>query len=251
MLIIAASTLAAAVINIAILAGQQPGSVGDAPVGDAVIHTVRIDVIALDARGSAMSTLTPRDFELREDGRLVAIDDAPFLSDSPRLFAIYLDEYHITPGSSADRAREALTEFVDRELGKGDLVAVMKPLDSLFSIRLTDDRQDARRIIAGLEGRKGDYTPRAAYEQSHMAGSAARIETDRTQIAISALNALAEQMSGMNDLRKTLLVATEGFEARTLRRGQEYLATIDSAIRSANRANVAIYPIDPRPGVRG
>ena len=247
MLMTAVSTLAAAVINIAILAGQQPGSVGDAPVGPILIHTVRIDAIAMDARGSAMSTLTPRDFELREDGRLVAIDDAPFLSNGPRLFAIYLDEYHITPGASADRAREALTEFVDRELGKGDLVAVMKPLDSLFSIHLADDRQDARRIIAGLEGRKGDYTPRAAYEQSHMVGSAARIETERTQIAVSALNALAEQMRGMSDLRKTLLVATEGFEARMPRRGQEYLATIDSAIRSANRANVAIYPIDPRP----
>ena len=181
----------------------------------------------------------------------VAIDEAQFFKNSPRLVAIYLDEYHITAGASADRAREALTAFVDRELGPRDLIAVMKPLDSLYSIRLTDDRQDARRIIAGLEGRKGDYTPRTAYERSYMAGSDARIETERTQIAISALNALAEQMGSVNNLRKTLLVVTEGFEAPARRRGQEYLATIDSAIRSANRANVAIYPIDPRPASAG
>ncbi len=123
----------------------------------------------------------------------------------------------------------------------------MKPLDSLYSIRLTDNLQDARRIIAGLEGRKGDYAPRTPHERSLMGGADARIETERTQIAISALGALAEQMGGLNNLRKTLLVVTEGFEAPARRRGQEYLTTIDSAIRSANRANVSIYPIDPRP----
>lgn len=246
-----AATLVANVFTIAILAAQQPGSVGEAPVGDAAIHTVRIDAIAVDARGSAISTLTPRDFHLREDGRLVAIDDAQFLNNSPRFIAIYLDEYHITAGASADWAREALAEFVDREIGPRDLIAVMKPLDSLYSIRLTDNVQDARRIVAGLEGRKGDYTPRTAYERSYMAGSTDRIETERTQVAISALNALAEQMGSLSNVRKTLVVVTEGFDAPARRRGQEYLATIDSAIRSANRANVAIYPIDPRPASAG
>ncbi|MDO8794573.1 MAG: VWA domain-containing protein [Vicinamibacterales bacterium] len=246
-----AATLVANVVTIAILAAQQPRSVGEAPVGDAAIHTVRIDAIAVDARGSAISTLTPRDFHLREDGRLVAIDDAQFLNNSPRFIAIYLDEYHITAGASADWAREALAEFVNREIGPRDLIAVMKPLDSLYSIRLTDNVQDARRIIAGLEGRKGDYTPRTAYERSYMAGSTDRIETERTQVAISALNALAEQMGSLSNVRKTLVVVTEGFDAPARRRGQEYLATIDSAIRSANRANVAIYPIDPRPASEG
>lgn len=246
-----AATLAANVITIAILAGQQPGPVGDAPVGEAAIHTVSIDAIVVDARGAAITTLTPREFELREDGRLLTIDDAQFLNHSPRLIAIYFDEYHITASASADRAREALTQFVDQELGPRDLIAVMKPLDSLYSIRLTDDRQDARRIIASLEGRKGDYAPRTAYERSLMAGSTGRIEIERTQVAISALNALAEQMGSLNNFRKTLLVVTEGFDAPARHRGQEYLATIDSAIRSANRANVAIYPVDPRPASEG
>ena len=234
-------------MNVAPRAFQRPRVLGDAAGGDAAIHTVRIDAIAVDARGSAISALTARDFELREDGRLVPIDGAQFVTNSPRLVAIYLDEYHITAGANADRAREALTAFVDQELGPRDLIAVMKPLDSLYSIRLTDNLQDARRIIAGLEGRKGDYAPRSDYERSFMGGSDARIETERTQIAISALGALAEQMGGLSNLRKTLLVISEGFEAPARRRGQEYLATIDSAIRSANRANVSMYPIDPAP----
>ena len=227
---------------------QRPQAVGEAVEA---VHTVRIDAIVVDARGSAIDALTPRDFELREDGRPIAIDDAQFFKSSPHLVAIYLDEYHISAGASADRAREALTAFVDRELGPRDRIAVMKPLDSLYAIRLTDNLEDARRIIAGLEGRKGDFTPRTAYERSYMGGSEARIETERTQVAISALNALSEQMGGLDSGRKTLFVVSEGFEPPARRRGQEYLATIDSAIRSANRANVSIYPIDPRPASAG
>ena len=243
-----AATAAANVITIAILTAQQPG-----PVGGAVeaVHTIRIDAIVVDARGAAVSTLMSHEFELREDGRLVAIDDAQFLNNSPRVIAIYLDEYHITAGASTDLAREALSQFVDRELGPRDLIEVMKPLDSLYSIHLTDDRQDARRIIAGLEGRKGDYTPRTAYERSYMTGSTDRIEIERTQVAISALKALTERMGSLNNMRKTLLVVTEGLDVPARRRGEEHLATIDSAIRSANRANVAIYPIDPRPASAG
>jgi Ca-activated chloride channel family protein len=243
-----AAAVVAAVIDIAVPAAQQPRRV-DATADS--IHTVRIDAIVADARGAPVGTLMPREFELREDGRLIAIDDAPYLKNSPRLVAIYLDEYHITSGASADRAREAVTAFVDRELDPRDLLVVMKPLDSLYAIHLTDNRQDARRIIAGLEGRKGDYTPRTAYERGFMAGSDSHIETERTQIAISALNALAEQMGGLNTSRKTLLLVTEGFDPPARRRGQEYLATIGSAIRSANRANVSIYPIDPRPEPAG
>ena len=84
-----------------------------------------------------------------------------------------------------------------------------------------------------------------------MTGSPARIETVRSQVTISALNALAVQMATLNGVRKTLLVVSEGLDAVPRRRGQEYLATIESVVRSANRANVSIYPIDPRPASAG
>jgi VWFA-related protein len=230
---------------VTVLGAQQPGP-GAAGARDPV-HAVRIDVIAADARGTPISTLAARDFELREDGRLLPVDDAQFFRNSPRVVAIYLDEYHISAGASADRAREALTAFVDQELGASDLITVMKPLDSLHSIRLSGDRQEARRIIAGFEGRKGDYTARTAYERTYMGGAVDRIETERTQIGISGLNALAEQMGGVNSSRETLFFVSEGFEAPARRRGEGYLATVDSVIRAANRASVSIYPLDPRP----
>src|SRR5262245_45836598 len=149
---------------------------------------VRMDVFATDARGRAIEDLKSGDFELREEGNAQTIEAARFVPVAPggdggpvviqsstderaaaarqgvRLFALFLDEYHVPPGATADRAREALTRFVDRDLTAHDLVVVMKPLDSLFAIRMTADRDAVRREIASFEGRKGDYQPRNSYE---------------------------------------------------------------------------------------
>src|SRR6185295_9136072 len=52
-------------------------------------------------------------------------------------------------------------------------------------------------------------------------------------------------LGSLADRRKTLVVATEAIGRSERRRGQEYLPTLDTIIRSANRSNVAIYPFDP------
>jgi VWFA-related protein len=206
---------------------------------------VRIDAIAADRRG-VVRTLTARDVDVRDEGKPVQLDEMQFVTGAPRLVAIYLDEYHISAGPGADRARRALIDLVDSSLGARDSIVVMKPLDSVLTIRL-HDREEARRIIGGLEGRKGDYTPRNDYERSHMADVPERIEAARNQLAVSALNALSVHLGTLGQLRKTLLVVTEGLDSLPRRRGQEYLATVESIVRSANRSNVSIYPIDPRP----
>ena len=227
----------------ATLAGGGPS--GAAAV-DAPVHTVRVDAIAVDARGAPVGTLSARDFEVREDGNLVTVDEAEFVRNSPRVVAIYLDEYHISPGDSTNRAREAIAQFVDRELGPRDLLVVLKPLDSLLAIRLTSDHEAARTAIATLEGRRDDLAPRTAFERTSMVGSPQRIQTLRTQITISALNALALKLGTVSSLRKTLLVVSERLDRAPRGRGQDHLATIEGLVRSANRAHVSIYPVDPR-----
>jgi VWFA-related protein len=236
----------------------------------AIPRLFTIDVSAADARGRAVDDLKPADFELREEGSLVPLEsvrlvrvgggsqaDAPALiqsavderqaavKDDARLFAIFLDEYHVTNGAHTDRVREALLRFVDRDLTPRDLVVVMKPLDSLFQIRLTQDRGALRRAIETFDGRKGQYEPRNAYERDYIAGTPARIDATRNQVALSAVNALAVHLGSLGDRRKALLVATEGIGRSDRRRGQEYLPTLDTIIRSANRSNVAVYPFDP------
>src|SRR6185295_14250650 len=111
-------------------------------------------------------------------------------------------------------------------------------------IRLTRDREAARHAILSFEGRKGEYDPRNAYERDYIAGTPARIDVARNQVALSAINALAVHLGSLSDRRKTLIVATEGVGRSERRRG-EYLPTLETISRSANRFNVAVYPFDP------
>jgi VWFA-related protein len=210
---------------------------------------VTFDVIATDSRGRAVADLKPSDFEIQEDTTPLTLEAVrPVQAASPdesRFFAIFLDEYHVASGANADRVRTTLLQFVDRELGPSDWLAVMKPLDSLFAITLTRDRPAARAIIGTFTGRRGDYTVKNAYERDYIAGTPARIEVARNQVALSAINALAVHLGSLSDRRKTLIVATEGVGGSERRRGMEYLPTLDTIVRSATRANVAIYPFDP------
>jgi VWFA-related protein len=232
-----------------------------------------IGVSAADARGRVIEDLKPADFELRAEGtvlplasvRLVragaasseaaaAIESAAderqaAQKDDARLFALFLDEYHVGSDAAA-RARDALLQFIDRDLTPRDLVAVMKPLDSLFTIRLTRDRAAVRRAIESFEGRKGLYEPRNAYERDFIAGTPVRVDVIRNQVALSAINALAVHLGSLADRRKALVIVTEGI-GRVERRRGEYLPTLETVIRSANRANVAVYPFDPGGGAEG
>jgi VWFA-related protein len=232
---------------------------------------VTVDVAVTDARGRALTDLQPSDFELREGSALLPLESVRLVriaagapaaitttiqsaadeksaagEDEARLFAIFLDEYHVASGAETDRVRETLTRFVDRDVSPRDLVVVMKPLDSLFAIRLTRDRTAVRRAIESFEGRKGDYAARNAYERDYIAGTPARIDLARSQVALSAINALAVHLGSLTDRRKALIVATGSVGRSDRRRGQEYLPTLETIIRSANRSNVSVYPFDPR-----
>src|SRR5437879_38887 len=86
---------------------------GTSPSG----HLANIDVIVSDARGRGIADLKAADFELREEGtaqtleqvRFVRVSDAA--DSAPRVFAVFLDEYHVRPGENADRARAAVEQF--------------------------------------------------------------------------------------------------------------------------------------------
>src|SRR5439155_19351170 len=94
-------------------------------------HLVHIDVFATDARGRSVEDLKSSDFELREEGSLQLLERAQFvravgsaaapivvrttaderdaaMRPDTRLYAIFLDEYHVSSGPSTDRVRQAL-----------------------------------------------------------------------------------------------------------------------------------------------
>jgi VWFA-related protein len=275
----AASLLLIAAVLVAPAAISSQSAISNQPSAIASGRLVTIDVVVTDARGRAVEDLKASDFDLREESaalplesiRLVrsrtngpaeaaatdqaittAADEHQAASpDEARLFAMFLDDYHVESGAAADRVRASMLDVIDHELTPRDLLVVVRPLDSLLTIVLTRDRDAARAAVESFKGRKGDYEPRNAYERDYIAGTPARIDSARNQVALSAINALAVHLGSLSDRRKTLIVASEGIGRADRHRGQEYLPTVDTILRSANRSNVAVYAFDPRDGEAG
>ena len=237
----------------------------------AVAPPITIDVVVTDAHGRTVTTLQAGDFSVDEQGTPQRVVSARFVKAVPaivggdvaaavqsaederreaaepgvRLFAVFLDEFHVTPGPGAERTRAALERFVRDGLSPHDLLVVLKPLDSLLAIRLTRDRDVALHAIESFQPRKGDYAPRTLFEEKFLAATPGRVDVARAQIASSALLALSSHLGSLGPTRKTLIVVSEGFACTARRRGDDLLPTLESAVRAANRAQVAIYPFDP------
>jgi VWFA-related protein len=232
---------------------------------------VHVDAIAADGSGRRIQDLKASDFEVVERGETRPIDSVRFVKatgdgsasetppvasveqeqaeaerDGTRLFAIFLDEYHVSPGAPTERVRAAMLRFIDQFIGPRDLVLVAKPLDSLTNLRLTRDREVIREAIARFAGRKGDLTPKTAFERNYIPPDPARVEAIRSQIVLSALSAISGHLGSLNVGRKTVLLVSEGFAPPARRRGDLPLPAVDGVAHAANRANVSIYPIDPR-----
>jgi len=249
-------------------------TIPSAPSGQrAVSPLVHIDAIAVDARGRFVSDLKPGDLRIVEDDVVHPVEElrlvraagaeattsstlrpvtstsderAEAKADETRLAAIFLDEFHVTPGAGVERVRELLSTVVARTFSARDLLTVVKPLDSLTQIRLTRDRDAVEGALSTFEGRKGDYEPRSTFEQSLIAADRTRADVVRAQVSVSAVNALALHLGSLRGGRKTLIVVSEGFGLTARSRAEAGLPTLDTIVRSANRAGVSIYTIDPR-----
>jgi VWFA-related protein len=281
-------------------ASQQP------PTFRGGINFVRVDVIVSDRAGNAVSDLQIGDFDVTEDGKpqtietfkLVHLDgglmpgadgaprpirtdsdeEAEAARDDVRLFAIFLDDYHVRSTTSLG-ARQAVARFIETQLGPSDMVGVMYPLEPAGSVRFTRDHAAVQRAVMQFIGRKYDYTPQNPIEENYIHYPTETVEQIRNQVSLSAINALASRMGGLKEGRKSLIVLSEGYnallppqlrspDARTglidpgnmdpmageslLEQRAAAFANFDleadlrSVSDTANRNNVAIYTIDPR-----
>ncbi len=117
-----------------------PQSPPDQPVFRTGINFVRVDVIVSDKNGTNVSDLKQTDFEVTEDGKPQSVETFRFIKldggtlpspdgvtprairtdadeeseaarDDVRLFAIFLDDYHVRKENSL-RVRQPLEQFV-------------------------------------------------------------------------------------------------------------------------------------------
>jgi hypothetical protein len=101
-----------------------------------------------------------------------------------------------------------------------------------------------RQAIQTFDGRKGQFEPRNAYERNFIAGTPARIEAIRNQVAWSrSTRCRAHGRTGRRPQDLDRRRRGHGRAGAPPRSGVPGHAR--HVLRSANRANVAIYAIDP------
>jgi VWFA-related protein len=315
---LACVTLAVAIVagvQLATRAQQQAQTQGQndqppaQPVFRAGINYVRVDVIVSDKNGANVADLKQTDFEVLEDGKPQTVENFKFIKldggavptddgpprairndddeereaarDDVRLFAIFLDDYHVRKENSI-RIRQPIEQFVQTQLGPSDMIGLMYPLESIFSVRMT---RNHKAVVAGLEkflGRKYDYTPLNDLERQYTWYPAETQEQIRVRVALSAIRGLIVHMGTLKEGRKSLIVVSEGFSNRLppginpigaaptgtitgregivdpvglagLSGGQaDFAAQIDmeqllrDVYDEANKNNVSLYTVDPR-----
>ena len=265
-------------------------------------------MIITDKNGNAINDLNAEDFDVTEDGKpqkiesfkLVKLDggtsdaikdpprqirtdddeEAEAARDDVRLFAVFLDDYHVRRGASM-AARGQLSKFVETQLGPSDMIGLMYPLESTGSVRMTRDHSAVMRGLQQFLGRKYEYEPKNQFEERYAYYPTEVVERIRTQVSLSALKALIYHMGSLKEGRKTLIVVSEGYSymvppqmrnANASMPGSgnpnafnpqagvgdpteeraAWSADIDiqtdlrEVFDAANRNNVAIYTVDPR-----
>jgi VWFA-related protein len=291
---------------------QQPPPAGDPsqqpPTFRAGINFVRVDAIITDKNGNSLGDLQAADFDITEDGkpqkietfRLVKLDggtaaavkeppreirtdydeEAEASRDDVRLFAIFLDDYHVRRGSSM-AARGQLAKFVETQLGPSDMVGVMYPLESTASVRMTRNHSAVTRGLQQFLGRKFEYDPKNEFEERYAYYPTEVVERIRTQVSLSAIKSLIVHMGSLKEGRKALVLVSEGYsymlppqmrnqnaqmpgfgnpqaynpqagvndlneDRAAWSAGLDLQSDLREVYDTANRNNVAIYAVDPR-----
>lgn len=255
---------------------SQPPLVSDERV-------VRLDAIVTDKSGKPITNLKPSDFTIVESGVTQRLESALLMSKGSaapggpggvrpvaaavdqagapepaarveerlarepgaRVFAIYLDEFHVGAGPSSQRVRDALARFIDEDLRPSDLATIMKPLDHLDAIRFTRDRGALQKTVASFEGRRGDYAPRTAFEEQYLGRVPGAVRAARAQIVASGLRALAMRMGELDAGLSGVVLVTEGFTTAGIQSRERRLPDIQTLVRAASRFRVALYTVNP------
>jgi VWFA-related protein len=243
---------------------QQP-----VPIFRAGTDVVRVDV-TVTAGDKPIVDLQAADFEVKEDDVVQTVSTAQFVRidgqrtsdldepleirsfehakleaarDDVRLFAILLDDYHVAKSPSITLPlREALAKFINM-LGPNDLVVIMEPLTPLDGLKYTRSKSDLLLKVKAFEGRQGELYPvKSAAEEMQLTQRNWR--ELRAGVSLDALNALATQLGGLREGRKSILFVSQG---PPIQLGSPNDERLKDALKNANRGNVTIHVLDPRP----
>jgi VWFA-related protein len=240
------------------------------PIFRAGTDLVRVDVTVTGRGDEPVADLRLADFEVTEDGVPQVVETMQFTRvtgerttdlneplpirsrehamleaarEDVRLFGIFLDDYHIDKRPEITLPlREAIKSFIN-QLGPNDLAVMMEPLESLRDLKYTRSKPELLARVQKFEGRRGEVFPlKSAAEEAQM--TQRNWMELRAGVTLSALGALATQLGGLREGRKSILFFSQGPPARP---GSPNDERYKEAMEAANRGNVTIHVIDPRP----
>ena len=248
------------------------------------VNLVEVDVVVTDKGGKPFRGLTQQDFEVFEDGKpvqiatFVAVDLPPARADATippadrsgtsirsndqpedgRVLLIVLDDYHVRfDAGYAKRTRAIARRLVER-LGPSDQVAVVAT--SGRSINQAEFTDDKARLVDAIDG----FFPQSEQTVSGglVAGSLQRslggpggggfgfVSEMKAQWAMDTLGGAAKALADIPHRRKAILLVSEGLPVSV----EQIISNPNAAgaweglrdfILTAQRSNVAVYPVDP------
>jgi len=160
-------------------------------------------LISLDG-GLSVTGDKPRDIRTDLD------EETEAARDDVRLFAIFLDDYHVRKETSM-AARGQIGRFVETQLGPSDMIGVMYPLEPIAAVRMTRNHEAVVQGLQQFMGRKYDYTPKNDYEERIFYYPTETVEQIRNQISMSAVKSLIVHLGGLKEGRKGLILVSEGY----------------------------------------
>ena len=274
----------------ALLAGQAPSpsaapATPQQPTFKVQVDYVEVDALVTDRAGAIVSDLKKEDFQVLEDGRpqtitafsLVSIpvehlqrplgaalpvepdvktNEVPF---DGRVYVMVIDDMH-TRFERTGRVKRAAKQFIDKNLGSNDLMAVLHTAGSTETSqeftsnkRLLDaavDRTMGRKLDSATAGKTQEYyRPRAP--GMPVTDPADQERTYNARATLDVLKQVADWFGGVHGRRKSILFVSEGidYDITDVFGNQGASTVIDAtreAIAAATKANVSIYGIDPR-----
>lgn len=302
-------------------AGQDPAQNSqqnperEKPLVRVNVDMVQMDVVVTDAKGNHISDLKPEEFEILENGKPQRITNFSFLpgarvgtitnptptavagkwvpapttplalariaaGEASRTIAVVVDDLGIGEQSFA-ALHAALENFVDQQVGPGDLVAIVTTSGRLGALQcLTSDKRMLRAAVNKIRSipnhrpgvgdddftcvyycyMKGGSRPRMPQDEDAFLSytstleSLRELENDRRSLyyGLLSLSAFRRVVDSLRELpgRRSILLFSEGLPlVRGQGRGEinsQLTDGYEAFINHANRSGIAVNTIDPR-----
>ncbi len=266
--------IAALAVATTLLAAQQQTPAPaepDQPIFRATVDLVRVDVSVVGRNDEPVTGLDASDFIVTEDDVPQVVETVQFIridgqravdtgesleirgqeqayveaaKEDVRLFALFLDDYHIDRHPAVMvPLRRALESWVE-QLQPTDLVVIMDPLTTLDGLRFTRNKAELLARIKSFEGRRGELFPvRSAVEEAQL--TQRNVFELRAAVTLSALEAIATRLGGLREGRKSIIFVSQGPPVGMP--GSPNYPRLEAALQAANRGNVTVHALDPRP----